>query len=319
MRNTLDHIGTANMSLGTHYEQAVLTTLAGLWRRKRLILKTAAMVLALGIVAALALPVKYTAEAYVYGGLAAAYPPAKANRTDSGGSPSVNFDASQLVETRSRLLQSPELAYQVVERLGLERLEPEIGRQGPISSWLQALFYGDSVKAPGYQIDTAAKGLLRGLSVKTEPRVYLIVVRYTASDPQRATMIANSFVTEFLRFTTLQTVSDQRAAAYGELSEQLATFGEKHPKARAASLRVAAEDALFKAQLAKTPEELQRTAGENVTFARAVAVPSSPNPPRIIGIAMLLGLLGGIGLAYWLERRGVVSARRSTTTKPSLG
>jgi uncharacterized protein involved in exopolysaccharide biosynthesis len=190
-----------------------------------------------------------------------------------------------------------------VERLGLEWLRPEIGG-GAILSWLQALFYGDSVKTPGYQMDTAAKKLLRGLSVKTEPRAYLIVVRYTASDPERAAMITNSFVTEFLRFTTLQAVSDQRAAAYGTLSAQLATFGEKHPKATEARLRVAAEDALFKAQLAKTPEELRRSAGENVTFARAVAVPSTPNPPLIIGIAMLLGIIGGIGLAYWVERGG---------------
>ena len=113
-----------------------------------------------------------------------------------------------LVETRSRLLQSQQLARRVVERLGLERIRPAVS-EGLFSSWLRAKFYGDA-RAPGYPEDMAAKRLLRGLSVTTEPRSYLIAVRYTAGDPELAALITNAFVVEFLQTIRLRILFQQR-------------------------------------------------------------------------------------------------------------
>ena len=136
----------------------------------------------------------------------------------SSGGTVVALDASMLVETRSRLLQSQQLARRVVERLGLERIRPAVS-EGLFSSWLGAKFYGDA-RAPGYPEDIAAKRLLRGLSVKTEPRVYLITVRYTAGDPELAALITNAFVAEFLQTTRLRTLFLQRDLAQQALSER---------------------------------------------------------------------------------------------------
>jgi uncharacterized protein involved in exopolysaccharide biosynthesis len=58
----------------------------------------------------------------------------------------------------------------------------------------------------------------------------------------------------------------------------------------------------MKEQLSKTPKEILKTADENVTLADASVVPSSPKPLPFIGIALLVGLLTGIGIAIWLER-----------------
>ena len=129
---------------------------------------------------------------------------------------------------------------------------------------------------PEFQEDMAARKLLRGLSVRTEPRVYLIVLRYTAGDPERAALIANAFVVEFLQTITLQTLYHQREAAERTLLEKRATFGEKHPKVTEAQMRLRAADALLNAQMGKTTEEIERTGDGNVTFAQADMVPSSP-------------------------------------------
>lgn len=299
MDKMLDSVFARRSSLGTQYEEKLQAALAQLWERKQLILKIVAVALALGILAAFAMPARYTAEAYVHGGLAAPYA-VTAGQTEGGGQ-AVNFDASLLVETRSRLLQSHQLARRVVEQLGLDRLRPEVGASS-FSSWLQVLLYGVSAKAPAYQVDRAAARLVRGLSVKTEPRVYRIAVRYTASEPELAAQITNAFIIEFLRLTALQTLSEQRVDAQKALSGQLALFGEKHPRVAAAKARVAAADAFLKAQLGKSLEEVERTAGENVTFAQPIAVPSSPNHPLLIGISLFLGLVVSIGSVLWMAR-----------------
>ena len=304
VRGLLDPVHIGPRSLGIQYKQVVLQTLGKLSRHKLLITAMVATALVLGIIASLTMPKRYTAEAFIREGLAAeglaASDSATAARETSVERP-VAFDASLLVETRSQLFQSHQLARQVVQSLGLERLRPIVGR-GRLSTWLQREFYGDATSAPEYQVDMAATRLMRGLSVKTEPRVYQIVLRYSAKDPELATAVTNAFVVEFLRTTSLQKLSGRRAAAQAALTENLATLGDKHPKVREARMRLASVEALMKEQPAKTSDDIQKSAGENITFAEASVIPSSPNPSLIIGLALLGGLAAGTGLAHWLER-----------------
>ena len=292
----LDSVHSGDTSLGSHYERTLRVTLRLIWRNKLLVLATIAAALVIGIALALVMPTRYTAEAYVRGD----FPDAVTSYGKSDGGAIVAgslvaLDASILVETRSRLLQSQMLARRVVERLGLERIRPLVS-DGLFSSWLRAKFYGDA-RAPGYPEDMAAKRLLDGLSVKTEPRVYLITVRYTAGDPELAALITNAFVVEFLQTTRLRTLSQERDVAERELSADIATLGAKHPKVVEAKMRLEAADAVLKAQLSKTSEEIESIAGGNVSFAQATTVPSSPNPPFLIGVALLAGLAGGITIA----------------------
>jgi len=299
VRGLLDPVHIGSPTLGIEYKQVVTETLRKLSRHKFLIVAMVAAALVLGIVTALAMPKRYTAEAFIREGLAAS-DSASASHATTGERP-VAFDASLLVETRSQMFQSHQLARQVVLSLGLERLRPIVGR-GRLSTWLEREFYGDATSAPEYQEDIAATKLMRGLSVKTEPRVYQIVLRYSAKDPELATAVTNAFVVEFLRTTSLQKLSGQRGAAQAALTETLATLGDKHPKVQEARMRLASTEALMKDQLTKTADDIQKSAGENITFAEASVIPSSPNPPLIIFFAVLGGLGVGIGLALWLER-----------------
>ena len=298
MSSLLDSVHTENASLGPYYQGVLAGTIAKLWRRKLLIMAVVVAALTLGTIGLLVTPKGYTAEAYIRGGFTAS-DVAGAN-VEKGAAGIIGIDAAELVETKSRVFQSHQLARQVLERLGVERLRPLVAGS-PLSAWLQETFYGDATRDPEYQQDRAATRLLRSLSVKTEPRIYQITVQCTAGDPELAALVANTFVAEYLRSSALQKLSGQRASAQAALSEQLATYGDKHPKVAGARLRLEAVDALLKEQLSKPPEEIIRVGDENVTFAQAVAVPSSPDPSFFIGIALLIGLAIAVGLALFAE------------------
>jgi uncharacterized protein involved in exopolysaccharide biosynthesis len=272
-------------SLGPHYEEKLRVTLTNVWRNKLLVIATVTAALMIGIALALMMPKTYTAEAYIREGFATKAVP------DASGGAAISVDASVLVETRSRLLQSRQLARGVVERLGLERIRPAVGK-GPFASWLWSTFYGDATRVPGYEGDMAAERLLHGLSVRTEPRVYGIVVRYSAGDPELAALITNAFVVEFREAIKRQILSQQRGSAERALLEELATFGEKHPKVMEAKARLETADALLREQSEKTTTEENYSVTELAEIVR-----SSPNPVVCIGVALLVGVVGGILMA----------------------
>jgi uncharacterized protein involved in exopolysaccharide biosynthesis len=208
---------------------------------------------------------------------------------------SMSLDVIRVIETESLLLQSHQVARRVVQDLGIERLRPVVGGGG----WLSSILSGEA-NAPGDALDSAATGLLRGLSVMSDPRAYLITVRYSAGDPELAVAIANSFVVELLRSIKLQQLLQQRSVALVSLSKQLGKFGEKHPGVAAAKMRLQAADQGLKAELAEPGEAILNSAGENVT--PAVAVLSGPRPAFVLGLLLFAGFVAGASAALFLER-----------------
>jgi uncharacterized protein involved in exopolysaccharide biosynthesis len=280
------------LPLRANYEDVVLATVATLWQRKLLIGTAIGVGLLLGITASLLIPPRYTANAFVR----VAFASTDTASTTSG----IAIDGSLMVETRSRVFKTHQVARRVVEKLGLQRLGPVVA-QGLIGSMLQKLVIG-SKPAPGYPEDLAATRLLRNLTIKTEPRVYLITVSYTAGDPELAALIVNAFVAESLRLYVLQGLNEQRTTAQAAVAEQVATLGERHPSVARARGKLASVEALLEAEKFNTKREIESFTNDGVIAAQPVAVPSSPNPQLIIGIAMLLGLVAGIGIAILLDR-----------------
>jgi uncharacterized protein involved in exopolysaccharide biosynthesis len=248
------------------------------------------------------MPVSYRAEVYIRGGFAASDAVAKDDKYEDSKNgpsiaPSISLDLSRVIETQSRLLQSEDLAREVVQRLGLEQLAPELAE----SHWLPITPHMSTANGREDPIGQAAAKLLRGLSVKTDPRTYMIELRYTGRDARLAEIIANAFVAEFLRTTKLQTLSLQRSSAANTLARQLAVFGDKHPKVMTAKMRLAAADDLLKKQLDQAPNLILRNAGENITIA--TAGPSRPSTLLVVAFLLLVGLMVGTAVALWLERR----------------
>jgi uncharacterized protein involved in exopolysaccharide biosynthesis len=281
--------------LNAFYEKIIQEALSAFWQRRLFVAGTVVLTLALGALTVFLMKKQYTATAVVHAG----YTDPEASSVNKGPPP-INLDATLLVETRSRLFSSQQTARRVVESLGLERLRGELG-SGP--NIFQRLFDGDNALTLAYQQDRAATKLLNRLSVKTEPRVYLIKVSYTASDPELAALITNAFVAEFVQATTLQMLGDDRSAMDAEVMKLTASYGEKHPAVVAARAKRASADAYIKEQSQKTPLQLLARMGASVTPAEAVSVPSSPDPILILAMSGLLGLLTGVVVAVWLGRR----------------
>jgi uncharacterized protein involved in exopolysaccharide biosynthesis len=267
--------------------------LASLWRRKQLVLVIGVAALTLGLLALYLTHKRYTAEAYIRGELAVTDTVAKDDDSVSPGS--MSLDVIRVIETESLLLQSHQVARRVVQDLGLERLKPVVGGSG----WLSSVFGGDA-SASGDAVDSAATRLLRGLSVTSDPRAYLITVRYSAGDPELAAEIANSFVAELLRSIKLQQLLQQRSVALVGLSKQLGKFGERHPGVVAAKLRLETADQGLKAELGEAGEAILKGAGENVT--PAIAAVSGPRPAFVLGLLLVAGLVAGASAALFLER-----------------
>jgi uncharacterized protein involved in exopolysaccharide biosynthesis len=288
-----DSLKADRLPLRANYEGIVLATLATLWQRKLLIGTAIVVALLLGIIASLLIPPRYTANAFVR----VAFVSTDTASTTGG----IAIDGALMVETRSRVFKTHQVARRVVEKLGLQRLRPVVA-QGLVGSMLQRLVIGIE-PAPGYPEDLAATRLLRNLTIKTEPRVYLITVSYTASDPALAALIANAFVAESLRLYVLQGLNEQRTTAQAAVAELVAALGERHPSVARARGKLASVEALLEAEKFNTKREIETFTNDGVLAAQPVAVPSSPNPQLIIGIAMLLGLVAGIGIAILLDRR----------------
>ncbi|MGD9501615.1 MAG: Wzz/FepE/Etk N-terminal domain-containing protein [Methyloceanibacter sp.] len=273
--------------------QVLHAVLTSLWRRKWLVLAIGITAVALGLFVLRERPALYTAEAHIRGEFAATNTVPKEEETVSTGAASL--DPIRVIETQSLLLQSHQVARRVVQDLGIERLRPVVSGGG----WLSALLYGDA-GAPGDALDVAAIRLLRGLSVTSDPRAYLITVRYSAGDPELAAEIANTFVAELLRSIKLQQLVQQRSAALAVLTKQLGKFGDKHPSVAEAKMRVEAEDERLRAGLGETGQAILRSAGDNVT--PAIATLSRPKPAFVIGLLLFGGLVFGAGAALFLER-----------------
>jgi uncharacterized protein involved in exopolysaccharide biosynthesis len=305
----LDFVQIEPSKLDVGSGEVLHAVLASFWRRKLLVGAIVATAVALGIIALCVMPAWYTAEAYIRGVFLASDAPPKPE--DSRSAPSISLDLVRVIETQSRLLQSQDLARRVVQRLGLEQLRPEMSE----SRWLPDKFYGGAANIIEDPTDRAATRLLRRLSVTNDSRAYLIEVRYTSRDSALAVVIANAFVAESLRSSKLQTLSLQRSSAEATLSRQLAKFGDKHPRVMLAKMRMAATDDLLKEQLSEAPEVILQSAGKNVTAA--IAARSSPKPPFVIGLFLLVGLVVSIAVALWLERSRLAEAFSRYYARPS--
>ncbi len=297
MSRVLDVTPSEPSSMGVGSGEVLQAVLASIWRRKLLVGVIVTTTVVAGIIAVAAMPPSYKAEAYIRGGFSALDAVSKdAKDEDTKNAPSISLDLSRVIETQARLLTSQDLARRVAQQLGLERLRP-----GLSEGWLPTNFYASPAYTEEDKIDRAAAQLLRGVSVSTDPRTYMIEVSYTAKDPELATVITNAFVTEFLRASRLQTLSLKRSLAATTLSQQLAIFGDKHPKAIKAKMMLAAADEQLKSQLSESPDVIRQNVGENVTVA--IAAPATPRMPLVLGLLLLIGLALGTAAALWLERQ----------------
>jgi uncharacterized protein involved in exopolysaccharide biosynthesis len=139
--------------------------------------------------------------------------------------------------------------------------------------------------------------------VMNDTRSYLISISYTASSADEAAQVVNSFVAEYLRDKVRQRRLDKISSAEVELRQQLAVYGDKHPKTLQAVAELEAERASLEAPLKLQDSDQDELAGDQ-GFKLAVPnqTPTSPNGSVILALSFLSALLAGIGLAIWRDK-----------------
>jgi uncharacterized protein involved in exopolysaccharide biosynthesis len=288
MSSNLDSVRVERPVLDIGLGELLHSALTSLWRRRLIMAAIIASAVALGIIAILVIPPRYTPTAFIRGGFVVS----NAVASDEGNkSAYVGLDLTRMIETQSRLLESQDLARRVVQQLGLEQLQPELTKRLPDQA---------DQEDP---IDRAAMTLLGRLSVTTDLlRTYMIKVSYTSHDPTLAVAVTNAFAAEFLRSSNIQMLTQQRSAAEAALTKELVKFGDKHPRVMQAKVRLATLDELIKKRLSEAPAVLLQAAGEKVTKATATTLTLSPNPPFVIGLLLAIGLMAAVAVALYLER-----------------
>ena len=287
--------------LATFYEAVAFETLRTLWRGRLVIAAFLLAGLALSLVSVLFSTKRYTSDAVIQLDFAQeeagkAKPP-----------PVAALEAGVLVEGEARIVRSPAMARRVAARLKLDQ-DPAYASPGLLARLLGVLQAPPPGAPRPSNVELAARNLAKKLAVSNDARSYLINISVTSGSPVEAARLANAFAVEYLNDRVIQRLRAAEGAARNTLSDAVVTYGDRHPVVAQARANLAsAEHRLNEQQRlsasAVDPDELMALAGQGLTKAEPVALPSGPNPVAILGAGIVASLAVGAALILLLERR----------------
>jgi Mrp family chromosome partitioning ATPase/uncharacterized membrane protein len=274
------------------YEAYAFDTLRTLWRGKWLLAAFVTVGTLVGVLALLGASNIYTASAVVQFDFAR-------NEAEKTATPTATMDAAVLIEGEAQAIRSSATARRVVTNLKLDK-DPAYTRIGLI----RRLFASGDAKTAA--LDTAARRLMKQLSVTNNNRSYTITISATATDPEWAATLANAFLQAYGQSRVLQRLRETEAKARSALAAARAAYGELHPALIQARTNLAAIEERVRQELAAPAEfsdEIPAVSG--LTFVRAEPewLPTGPNPLVYIAVGLLGSLLAGIAFVLLLERR----------------
>jgi uncharacterized protein involved in exopolysaccharide biosynthesis len=276
-----------------HYEELAARTLSSIVRHRRLIAKFVVVALALACIVIPLIPRKYSAEALIY--------PSLFSREQGKVVPLASVDGAAMVTGEARLIRSDAILRAVATRLGHDpKAAGSWATQG--FDWFRAALLPETRNYSPF--DRAVAMLRNKVVVMNDTRSYLISISYTASSADEAAQVVNAFVAEYLRDKVRQRRLDRISSAEVELRQQLAVYGDKHPKTLQAVAELEAERASLESPL-KPQDSDQDELASDQGFKLAVPnqTPTSPNGSVILALSFLSALLAGIGLAVWRDRK----------------
>ncbi|QWG17266.1 hypothetical protein KMZ68_20160 [Bradyrhizobium sediminis] len=274
-----------------HYEEMAVRTLRTIVRHGRFIVLLVALAFAFACIIIPLMPRKYSAEALIY--------PDLVSREQGKVVALASVDGAAIVTGEARLLRSDPILRAVARRLGQDpKATPSRSWATRGLDWFRDAYLPETRNHSPF--DRTVAMLRNKVVVMNDTRSYLISISFTASSAEEAAQVVNAFVIEYLR----DKIRQRRLNKEVELRQQLAVYGEKHPKTLQALAELDAERAALEA--ATNPQDVDREEAaddQSVKMAVPNHTPTSPKGLAILGLSLLSALLAGIGLAIWRDRR----------------
>jgi uncharacterized protein involved in exopolysaccharide biosynthesis len=275
-----------------YYDDLAARTLSSIVRHRWLIVKFVALALALAFIIIPLVPRKYSAEALIYPNLFSREGKVVAL---------ASVDGAAMVTGEARLIRSDTILRAVATRLGQD---PNAINSWAtqVLGWFRAAFLPETRNYSPF--DRAVAMLRNKVVVMNDTRSYIISISFTASSADEAAQVVNAFVTEYFREKVKQRRLDKISSAEAELRQQLAVYGDKHPKTLQAVAELEAERASLEAPMnPQDGDQYGVVRDQGVKLAVPNQTPTSPNGSVILGLSFLSALLAGIGVAVWRDRK----------------
>jgi uncharacterized protein involved in exopolysaccharide biosynthesis len=287
-----------------HYEDLAARTLSSIVRHKWLIASLVSLALALACIVMPVMPRKYSAEALIYPNL---FSREQGKREQDKVA---SLDAAAFVLSEARLIRSDAFLWAVAKRLGENPNGTTSGSWATQAlDWVRATLLPETRNHSAF--DSTVAMLRNKVAVTNDARSYVISVSFTASSPDEAAGVVNAFAIQYLHDQAIRHGLDRVNSAEAELGQQLAVYGEKHPRALRAETELDAARAAFEAAVNRQDgDQDEVTTDQSVKLAVPNQMPTSPKGFVILGQSLLLALLAGIGLAIWRDRREAKHERR---------
>lgn len=277
-----------------HYENLAAQMLSSVVRHKWLVISLVAVALAAASIAIPVMPRKYSAEALIFPNLFS---------REGKLIALASVDAAQFINGEARLIGSDTFLRAVAKRLGYDS-EGASARSWATQSkeWIRATFLPETQNESPF--DRAVAMLRRKVVILNDTRSYIISVSFTAPSAVEAANVVNAFAVEYLREKAIQRGLDRASSAENELRQQLEIYGDKHPKTLKAIAELDAARAALEAVTNAQDGSQEEVSGDaSVNLAVPNYTPTSPKGLMILGLSLLSGLVAGICLAIWRDRR----------------
>lgn len=294
----MSDVAAASADLKAQYQRVagrMALTVAGRWK---LVLAVAAAITALACAVIPLMPRQYSATALIY--------PALFSVEEGKVSALGTVDAGSIVSSEARLITSDPVLQAVVRRLDLggpSDVASSTSWPARTQDWIRAALFPETRNFSPLERQVAQ--LRNRIVVAKDARSYLITVNFTAPSPEQAATTVNAIALEYLLSKRIARAQVAVTAAEAELFRQLGVYGDRHPKVLQAQDTVdAARSAMKFAMTIEDGDLNAASADQAVKLAVPNRTPTSPKGTLILGMAMLVGLLLGAGLAVWGDRLG---------------
>lgn len=274
-----------------YYADLAARTLSSIVRHRSFIARFVAVAVALACISIPLVPRKYSAEALIY--------PSLFSRDEQGKVVALaSVDGAAMVTGEARLIRSDTILRAVAARLGHDPKTNSRSWVTLVIDWFRGAFLPETHNYSPF--DRAVAMLRNKVVVMNDTRSYLISISFTASTADEAAQVVNAFVIEYFRDKMKQLRLSKIRSAEDQLRQQLAVYGDKHPKTLQTMAELEAERAAMSPQAGDQDEV---TDDQSVKLAVPNQTPTSPKGFVILGLSFLLALLAAIGVAVWRDRR----------------